>query len=131
RDKIPPFHEPPCFRHARARPACAAEAASARRRHGHPCLLAGRLQDVDGRDKPGHDEFCGFVLRRRRQQPRRPAARPCPAKSLKRTATSSHIVFAMTDFANAFLLVYAGLFPILYPIGSAPIFLGLTSACTE
>jgi multiple antibiotic resistance protein len=37
----------------------------------------------------------------------------------------------MTDFANAFLLVYAGLFPILNPIGSAPIFLGLTSACTE
>jgi multiple antibiotic resistance protein len=38
---------------------------------------------------------------------------------------------AMTDFANAFLLVYAGLFPILNPIGSAPIFLGLTSSCTE
>jgi multiple antibiotic resistance protein len=37
----------------------------------------------------------------------------------------------MTDFLNAFLLVYAGLFPILNPIGSAPIFLGLTSACTE
>ncbi len=37
----------------------------------------------------------------------------------------------MKDFANAFLLVYAGLFPILNPIGSAPIFLGLTSSCTE
>src|SRR3954467_1227546 len=37
----------------------------------------------------------------------------------------------MNDFANAFLLVYAGLFPILNPIGSAPIFLGLTSACSE
>src|SRR3954467_2087501 len=37
----------------------------------------------------------------------------------------------MNDFANAFLLVYAGLFPILNPIGSAPIFLGLTAACTE
>jgi multiple antibiotic resistance protein len=37
----------------------------------------------------------------------------------------------MTDFANAFLLVYAGLFPIINPIGSAPIFLGLTSSCTE
>jgi multiple antibiotic resistance protein len=37
----------------------------------------------------------------------------------------------MMDFANAFLLVYAGLFPILNPIGSAPIFLGLTSSCTE
>jgi multiple antibiotic resistance protein len=37
----------------------------------------------------------------------------------------------MTDLANAFLLVYAGLFPILNPIGSAPIFFGLTSACTE
>jgi multiple antibiotic resistance protein len=37
----------------------------------------------------------------------------------------------MTDFLNAFLLVYAGLFPVLNPIGSAPIFLGLTSSCTE
>ena len=37
----------------------------------------------------------------------------------------------MTDFTNAFLLVYAGLFPILNPVGSAPIFLGLTSSCTE
>src|SRR5437868_4922691 len=37
----------------------------------------------------------------------------------------------MNDFVNAFLLVYAGLFPILNPIGSAPIFLGLTSACSE
>ncbi|SRR5258707_6114730 len=37
----------------------------------------------------------------------------------------------MTDFANAFLLVYAGLFPIINPIGNAPIFLSLTSACTE
>ena len=37
----------------------------------------------------------------------------------------------MTDFINAFLLVYAGLFPILNPIGSAPIFLGLTSGCSE
>jgi multiple antibiotic resistance protein len=37
----------------------------------------------------------------------------------------------MTDFINGFLLVYAGLFPIVNPIGSAPIFLGLTAACTE
>ena len=37
----------------------------------------------------------------------------------------------MTDFINAFLLVYAGLFPIINPIGNAPIFLGLTSSCTE
>jgi multiple antibiotic resistance protein len=37
----------------------------------------------------------------------------------------------MNDFLNAFLLVYAGLFPILNPIGSAPIFLGLTSGCSE
>jgi multiple antibiotic resistance protein len=37
----------------------------------------------------------------------------------------------MNDFANAFLLVYAGLFPILNPIGSAPIFLGLTATCSE
>jgi multiple antibiotic resistance protein len=37
----------------------------------------------------------------------------------------------MTDFINAFLLVYAGLFPIVNPIGSAPIFLSLTTAATE
>ena len=37
----------------------------------------------------------------------------------------------MTDFFNAFLLVYAGLFPIINPIGNAPIFLGLTSSGTE
>jgi len=33
---------------------------------------------------------------------------------------------AMRATANAFLLVYAGLFPIVNPIGSAPIFLALT-----
>jgi multiple antibiotic resistance protein len=32
---------------------------------------------------------------------------------------------------NAFLLVYAGLFPIINPIGDAPIFLGLTRHCSE
>jgi multiple antibiotic resistance protein len=40
-------------------------------------------------------------------------------------------VRAMTDFFNAFLLVYAGLFPIINPVGNAPIFLGLTSSRTE
>ena len=33
--------------------------------------------------------------------------------------------------ARAFLLFYAGLFPIVNPIGAAPIFLGLTRHCTE
>ena len=37
----------------------------------------------------------------------------------------------MTAFANAFPLVFAGLFPILNPFGAAPIFLALTSSCTE
>jgi multiple antibiotic resistance protein len=32
----------------------------------------------------------------------------------------------MSDIVNAFLLVYAGLFPIVNPIGGAPIFLSLT-----
>ena len=36
----------------------------------------------------------------------------------------------MNIFSNAFLLVYAGLFPIVNPIGSAPLFLGLTEFCT-
>jgi multiple antibiotic resistance protein len=40
--------------------------------------------------------------------------------------TASH-----NDITNAFLLVYAGLFPIVNPIGDAPIFLGLTRECTE
>ena len=34
------------------------------------------------------------------------------------------------DFVNTFLLVYAGLFPIVNPIGGAPIFLGLTRFST-
>jgi multiple antibiotic resistance protein len=37
----------------------------------------------------------------------------------------------MSDFINAFLLVYAGLFPIVNPIGSAPLFLSLTGSYTE
>jgi len=37
----------------------------------------------------------------------------------------------MNNFANAFLLVYAALFPIINPIGSAPLFLGLTSFATN
>lgn len=32
----------------------------------------------------------------------------------------------MSEFISSFLLVYAGLFPIVNPIGGAPIFLGLT-----
>jgi multiple antibiotic resistance protein len=37
----------------------------------------------------------------------------------------------MNSFTNSFLLVYAGLFPIVNPIGGAPIFLGLTRRCTD
>jgi multiple antibiotic resistance protein len=35
----------------------------------------------------------------------------------------------MNDAVNAFLLIYAGLFPIVNPVGSAPLFLGLTHHC--
>ena len=35
------------------------------------------------------------------------------------------------NLINVFLLVYAGLFPIVNPIGGAPIFLGLTRHCSE
>jgi multiple antibiotic resistance protein len=38
---------------------------------------------------------------------------------------------SVNSLANTFLLVYAGLFPIVNPIGGAPIFLGLTRECTE
>jgi multiple antibiotic resistance protein len=37
----------------------------------------------------------------------------------------------VNETANAFLLVYMGLFPIINPIGVAPIFLGLTRHCTD
>ena len=37
----------------------------------------------------------------------------------------------MNDIVNAFLLVYMGLFPIINPVGAAPIFLGLTRNCTD
>jgi len=36
----------------------------------------------------------------------------------------------LSDLLNTFLLVYAGLFPIVNPVGSAPIFLGLTRDAT-
>ncbi|HLW70173.1 MAG TPA: MarC family protein [Candidatus Binataceae bacterium] len=38
---------------------------------------------------------------------------------------------SVNGVADTFLLVYAGLFPIVNPIGGAPIFLGLTRLCTE
>jgi multiple antibiotic resistance protein len=41
------------------------------------------------------------------------------------------VIPSYNDIANAFLLVYAGLFPIINPIGGAPIFLGLTQQCTD
>jgi len=37
----------------------------------------------------------------------------------------------MNDMVDTFLLVYLGLFPIVNPIGAAPIFLGLTRHCTD
>jgi len=37
----------------------------------------------------------------------------------------------MPDLFNAFLLVYAGLFPVVNPVGSAPIFLGLTAGSSD
>lgn len=37
----------------------------------------------------------------------------------------------MNEIANSFLLVYAGLFPIVNPVGSAPVFLGLTRHCSD
>jgi multiple antibiotic resistance protein len=37
----------------------------------------------------------------------------------------------VNELTNAFLLVYIGLFPIVNPIGSAPLFLGLTQQCAD
>ena len=36
----------------------------------------------------------------------------------------------MQDLTSSFLLIYAGLFPIINPVGNAPIFLELTQFCT-
>ena len=36
----------------------------------------------------------------------------------------------MQDLTNSFLLIYAGLFPIINPIGNTPIFLEMTQFCT-
>lgn len=36
----------------------------------------------------------------------------------------------MTDVTNSFLLAYAALFPIVNPLGSAPVFLSLTQHCS-
>src|SRR5579872_4070271 len=38
---------------------------------------------------------------------------------------------SMNAAVNAFLLVYAALFPIVNPIADAPLFLGLTQFCTD
>lgn len=37
----------------------------------------------------------------------------------------------MSEIVSAFVLVFAALFPIVNPLGSAPIFLSLTARCTE
>jgi multiple antibiotic resistance protein len=37
----------------------------------------------------------------------------------------------LSDVVNSFLLVFAGLFPIVNPLGSAPIFLNLTRHCSD
>ncbi|MBV8055745.1 MAG: MarC family protein [Deltaproteobacteria bacterium] len=37
----------------------------------------------------------------------------------------------VNDLTNTFLLVYVGLFPIVNPIGAAPIFLAMTRHCSE
>ncbi len=37
----------------------------------------------------------------------------------------------MSEIVNAFLLVFAALFPVVNPLGGAPIFLSLTSNCSE
>ena len=37
----------------------------------------------------------------------------------------------MQDLTNSFLLIYAGLFPIINPVGNTPIFLELTQFCTH
>jgi multiple antibiotic resistance protein len=41
------------------------------------------------------------------------------------------VTTSTSAITNTFLLVYAGLFPIVNPIGGAPIFLGLTRHCTD
>jgi multiple antibiotic resistance protein len=40
-------------------------------------------------------------------------------------------MISLNEISNAFLLVYAALFPIVNPIADAPLFLGLTEICTD
>src|ERR1700743_720560 len=51
--------------------------------------------------------------------------RPC-----LRTAASSPRR-SMSELANTFLFVFAGLFPVVNPLATAPIFLSLTTGCQE
>ena len=37
----------------------------------------------------------------------------------------------MSDFVNTLLLAYAALFPVVNPVGSAPLFLGMTEGCSD
>jgi multiple antibiotic resistance protein len=45
--------------------------------------------------------------------------------------TADQYAMTMDETIKTFLLVYAGLFPIVNPIGAAPIFFGLTRHCTD
>src|ERR1700743_2317606 len=47
-----------------------------------------------------------------------------------RTAASSPRR-SMSELANTFLFVFAGLFPVVNPLATAPIFLSLTTGCQE
>jgi multiple antibiotic resistance protein len=77
--------------------------------------------DIKGGDITGGDITCGNFCqiesscRRPRFEAKVTQLIPAPFSSV----------------VNAFLLVYAGLFPIVNPIGGAPIFLGLTRSCEQ
>src|ERR1700754_2480429 len=54
------------------------------------------------------------------------SARRCLTSIRGRSSSSVLIEAAMNEVLNVFVVIYAGLFPIVDPIGNVPIFLGLT-----
>jgi multiple antibiotic resistance protein len=58
-------------------------------------------------------------------------AGPAARWRARKPGKSSNAINGLNEAINSLLLVYAGLFPIVNPIGGAPIFLGLTRQATD
>jgi multiple antibiotic resistance protein len=79
---------------------------------------------------PGSRHACfktanGFGLHARRN-----STTPATADFSPNTSVERNMADLGREIAGAFLLVYAGLFPVVNPLGAAPVFLSLTSNAT-